>query len=62
MTGQTTLVVRCSCGAEMRDTDEAALIRAVKAHAKEHHQLEFSDDQVRTLIEVEPAGSHPAAG
>jgi predicted small metal-binding protein len=47
-------VVRCSCGAEVRSTDEADLIEKVQQHASEAHDLSLSDDQVRDMIEVEP--------
>lgn len=46
-------VVRCSCGVELRDRDEATLIRQVQAHAREAHDLTLSDEQVRDMLEVD---------
>ena len=54
-------VVRCSCGLEFRApageprTDaEGHLIQAVKRHAKDAHDLDFGDEQVVAMMEVEP--------
>jgi predicted small metal-binding protein len=46
-------VVRCSCGVELRDQDESALIEQVQAHAREAHDLTLSDEQVRDMMEVD---------
>jgi predicted small metal-binding protein len=46
-------VVRCACGVELRDRDEADLIRRVQEHAREAHDLTLSDEQVRDMTEVE---------
>lgn len=45
-------IVRCTCGVEISDTDEQALIRKVQAHAREAHGLTLSDDQVRDMMEI----------
>jgi len=54
-------LVRCSCGLEFRapsagpTTDaEKHLIQAVKRHAKEAHDLDFGDEQVVAMMEMEP--------
>jgi predicted small metal-binding protein len=46
-------VVRCSCGVEMRSRDEAELIRRVQEHAREVHDLALSEEQVRTMMEID---------
>ncbi len=46
-------VVRCSCGVELRDPDEDALIAHVQAHAREAHDLTLSAEQVRAMMEVD---------
>ena len=46
-------VVRCACGVELRDQDEAELIRRVQTHAKEAHDLDLSPQQVRDMMEVD---------
>lgn len=48
-----TKVVRCTCGVELRNGDEAALIVQVQDHAREAHDLTLSDEQVRDMLEVE---------
>lgn len=48
-----TRVVRCTCGVEIRDTDEPRLIEAVQRHAREAHDLTMSDEQVRAIMELE---------
>ena len=48
-----TRVVRCTCGVELRDADEARLITTVRKHAKEAHDLEMSDEQIRAIMEIE---------
>ena len=48
-----TKVVRCTCGIELRDADEGALIDRVQRHAKEAHDLDLSPDQVRDMMEID---------
>ena len=49
----TVKVVRCTCGIELRGTDEAHLIREVQRHAAEAHGLDLNDEQVRAMMEIE---------
>ena len=48
-----TKVVRCSCGAELRSTDENELIARVKEHATSAHNLTLTDEQIRSMMEIE---------
>lgn len=48
-----TKIIRCSCGAELRNVDEEALIRDTQHHATGAHQLDLSDEQVRSMMEIE---------
>ena len=48
-----TKVVRCSCGAELRSTDENELIARVKEHAASAHNLTLTDEQIRAMMEIE---------
>jgi hypothetical protein len=48
-----TKVVRCSCGLALRDVDERRLIAQVQQHAKEAHDLDLNEEQVRALMEIE---------
>jgi predicted small metal-binding protein len=51
--GRMTRVVRCTCGVEIRDSEEARLVRSVQKHAKEAHDLDMSEEQVRAIMELE---------
>lgn len=46
-------VVRCACGIELRDEDEQALIRRVREHAREAHDLSLDDEQIRRMMEID---------
>jgi predicted small metal-binding protein len=48
-----TKVVRCACGLDLRDPDETRLIRRVQLHAKEAHDLDLNEEQVRAMMEIE---------
>lgn len=48
-----TRIVRCSCGAELRDDDEDRLVAIVQQHAREAHNLALSDAQARDMMELE---------
>ena len=46
-------LVRCTCGIELRDSDERELIGRVQKHAAEAHELELNDEQIRAMMELE---------
>ena len=46
-------VVRCTCGVELRSANEQELIRTVQAHARESHDLQLNDEQVRSMMEID---------
>jgi hypothetical protein len=48
-----TKVVRCACGLDLRDADETRLIARVQQHAKEAHDLDLNEEQVRAMMEIE---------
>jgi predicted small metal-binding protein len=48
-----TKVVRCACGLNLRDADEMRLIGQVQQHAKEAHDLDLNEEQVRAMMEIE---------
>ena len=48
-----TKVVRCACGLHLRDADETRLIAAVQRHAREAHDLDLNEEQVRAMMEIE---------
>ena len=47
-----TNVVRCSCGLDLRDADVARLIARVQQHAREAHDLDLNEEQVRAMMEI----------
>lgn len=51
--GQVVKVVRCNCGVELRSADEQELIRTVQDHARASHDLNLSDEQVRSMMEID---------
>jgi predicted small metal-binding protein len=48
-----TKAVHCTCGVEIRNQDEAQLIRDVQKHASEAHNLTLNDEQVRAMMFIE---------
>jgi predicted small metal-binding protein len=52
-----TKAVHCTCGVEIRNQDEAQLIREVQKHAQEAHNLTLSDEQVRAMMFIEQEGA-----
>ena len=48
-----TKIVRCTCGIELRSADETDLINQVRRHAKEAHDLDLNDEQIRAMMEIE---------
>src|ERR687894_1642023 len=48
-----TKVVRCACGLDLHDADETRLIGRVQQHAKEAHDLDLNEEQVRAMMEIE---------
>jgi predicted small metal-binding protein len=46
-------VVRCNCGIEVRSANESELIATVQQHAKESHDLNLNDEQVRSMMEID---------
>jgi predicted small metal-binding protein len=51
--GQVVKVVRCNCGVELRSANEQELIRTVQDHARASHDLNLSDEQVRSMMEID---------
>ncbi len=49
----TTKAVHCTCGVEIRNSDEARLIRKVQKHEQEAHNLTLNDEQVRAMMFIE---------
>lgn len=48
-----TKVVRCTCGVELREESDDALVERVQRHAREAHELELSREQVLAMMEID---------
>lgn len=48
-----TKVVRCTCGVELREATDDALVATVQRHAREAHDLDLSREQVLAMAEIE---------
>lgn len=48
-----TKIVRCTCGVELRDENEAELIARVQHHADDAHDLKLNAEQVRAMMEID---------
>lgn len=54
-------VLRCDCGYEVREADEASLVDSVRRHALEAHEIEFTVELALDVIRragVAPNGEH----
>jgi predicted small metal-binding protein len=43
--------VSCDCGAVVRASNDASLIAQVRAHAKEVHKMEMTEEQILAMAE-----------
>jgi predicted small metal-binding protein len=46
-------IVRCMCGVVLSSDDESELIAQVTAHAKEAHDLDLNEEQIRAMMEID---------
>lgn len=46
-------IVRCMCGIELSSEDEVDLIAQVAVHAKEAHDLDLDEEQIRAMMEID---------
>jgi predicted small metal-binding protein len=53
-------VVRCDCGFVVRADNDDALVAQLQQHAKEHHGMTISREQILALAQPE-AGDPPSA-
>lgn len=52
-------VVRCDCGFVVRTDNEEVLVKELQQHAKEHHGMTISREQILALAQPE-AGDAPS--
>jgi len=48
-----TKAVRCDCGFVVRSSDDERLVRELQEHAREHHGMHLSPEQVLAMAEIE---------
>ena len=46
--------VECPCGAVLKAHDQGELIAKVKAHGKEVHDLDMTDEQIKEMVKRGP--------
>jgi predicted small metal-binding protein len=44
------LKVQCPCGAVLTDASEAGMVEKIKAHVREVHNDEYTDEQAQKMI------------
>ena len=55
-------VVRCDCGFVVRTDDEDQLVAQLQQHAKEHHGMTISREQILALAQPEAGNAPPDPG
>jgi predicted small metal-binding protein len=50
-------MVKCDCGFTVSSEDENRLVADLQKHAKEHHKMNLSRDQVLAMAQPDPSGS-----
>ena len=51
--------VRCDCGFVVRSDDDDKLVAELQQHAKAHHDMNLSREQVLAMAQPEPAPNVP---
>ncbi|MFT3792540.1 MAG: methyltransferase domain-containing protein [Rudaea sp.] len=51
--------VKCDCGFIVRSDNEDVLVAGLQKHARDHHHMDFSREQVRAMAQVEPDRTTP---
>ena len=52
--------VKCDCGFVVRSDNDDKLVADLQKHAKEHHKMDLSREQVLAMAQPDPGGK-PAA-
>ena len=48
--------VKCDCGFVVRSDNDAALVADLQKHAKEHHKMDLSKEQVLAMAQPDAGG------
>jgi predicted small metal-binding protein len=54
-------IVKCDCGFLVRSDDDNTLVAELQQHAKEHHQMNLSREQVLAMAQPDPGGAAPSS-
>jgi len=54
-------LVKCDCGFVVRSDNDDKLVADLQKHAKEHHKMNLTREQVLAMAQPDPSGAAPAA-
>jgi len=54
-------LVKCDCGFVVRSDNDDKLVADLQKHAKEHHKMNLTREQVLAMAQLDPGGAAPAA-
>jgi predicted small metal-binding protein len=54
-------IVKCDCGFVVRSDNDDKLVADLQKHAKEHHKMDLSRDQVLAMAQPESGGGTAGA-
>lgn len=57
-----TKLVKCDCGFIVRSDNEDRLVAELQQHARQHHQMNLSREQVLAMAQLERAGAAGSSG
>lgn len=57
-----TKLVKCDCGFIVRSDNDDRLVAELQQHAREHHQMNLSREQVLAMAQLERAGTAGSGG
>jgi len=53
-------LVKCDCGFVVRSDNDDKLVAELQKHAKEHHKMDLSREQVLAMAQPDPGGATDA--
>lgn len=48
-------IVRCDCGFIVRSDSDDTLVKELQKHAREHHKMNLSREQILAMAQPDPA-------
>jgi predicted small metal-binding protein len=52
-----TKLVKCDCGFVVRSDNDDKLVAELQKHAKEHHEMDLSREQILAMAQPDPGGA-----